>query len=55
MGEVYLFSMLHQMVLVKADVLGATPLLSKFYTDMAALPGVKKARTPHRLAALPAP
>ena len=46
-GEVYLYSMLHQMVLVKADVLGATPSLSKFYTDMTALPGVKKARTPH--------
>ena len=41
-GEAYLFSMLHQMVLVKEDVLDATAGLKKFHTDMAARPEVAK-------------
>lgn len=35
-GELYLFSMLHQMVLVKPTCLDATPLLKQFYTSIAA-------------------
>merc|ERR1712232_1162672 len=41
-GELYLFAMLHQLVLVSKDFLDATPALHKFYSETSALPGVAK-------------
>merc|ERR1712151_705246 len=41
-GELYLFAMLHQMVLVAPECLAATPGMQKFYDTTKALPGVVK-------------
>eukprot|EP00931_Biecheleriopsis_adriatica_P104831 TRINITY_DN79449_c0_g1_i1.p1 TRINITY_DN79449_c0_g1~~TRINITY_DN79449_c0_g1_i1.p1 ORF type:complete len:258 (+),score=79.49 TRINITY_DN79449_c0_g1_i1:58-831(+) len=41
-GELYLFAMLHQMVLVTPDALTATPKLHRFYEFSKALPQVAK-------------
>merc|ERR1712146_518083 len=41
-GELYLFAMLHQMVLVAPKCLNDTPGVAKFYESTKALPGVQK-------------
>merc|ERR1712014_514364 len=41
-GELYLFAMLHQMVLVSPECLADTPGMRKFYDTTKALPGVVK-------------
>jgi glutathione S-transferase len=41
-GELYVFAMIHQMVVVSSDCLDETPSLKKFYDSTKALPGVKK-------------
>merc|ERR1719203_1826129 len=39
-GELYLFSMLHQMACVSPDFMAGTPKLQKWYSDTKALPKV---------------
>jgi glutathione S-transferase len=41
-GELYLFAMIHQMVLCSSDCLKDTPSLQKFYNATKDLPGVQK-------------
>merc|ERR1711879_942826 len=41
-GELYVFAMMHQMVLVSEDFLKDTPKLQKFYEDTKAHSGVQK-------------
>lgn len=41
-GEIYLFAVLHQMVLVSHDVLNDSPALNKWYDNTKALSGVQK-------------
>jgi len=44
-GELYLFAMLHQIVMCSKGVLDATPALLKFYDRTLMLPGVAKVMT----------